>query len=364
MSNLVDNTRTDLGGIKVLELASVLAGPSVGTFLAELGATVTKIENQRTGGDVTRSWKLANEPEEQRHSAYFCSVNWGKTHLFLDLKSEEGHDQALRLASEADIIVSNFKPGDDKKLRLDYDDVKALNPEVIYGSITGYGEDDPRAAYDVVLQAEAGYMSMNGFADRPPLKFPLAIVDILAAHQLKEGLLLALFNKARFGKGCHVTTSLFDAAVSALSNYATNWLMGGQIATRSGSVHPNICPYGEILTCKDDGMIVLAVGSDKQFQELCRILGREALGTDLKYATVQHRLQHREELMALLKDAASAFTASELLPQLHSYFVPAGAIRNMKEVFELPATAHLLLRETLANGTETVRVGQVAFRLD
>ncbi len=364
MSNLADNTRTDLGGIKVLELASVLAGPSVGTFLAELGASVTKIENQRTGGDVTRSWKLASEPENQNHSAYFCSVNWGKTHLFLDLKSEEGHAKALHLAREADVIVSNFKPGDDKKLRLDYASVQAYNPEVIYGSITGYGDDDPRAAYDVVLQAEAGYMAMNGFADRPPLKFPLAIIDILAAHQLKEGLLLALFNKARFGKGCHVTTSLFDAAVSALSNYATNWLMGGQIATRSGSVHPNICPYGEILTCKDGGMIVLAVGSDKQFQELCRILGKEALGTDLKYATVQHRLQHREELMALLKDAAGAFTASELLPQLHAHFVPAGAIRNMKEVFELPATAYLLLRETLANGTETVRVGQVAFRLD
>ena len=141
-------------------------------------------------------------------------------------------------------------------------------------------------------------------------------------------------------------------------------LSGGLIATRSGSVHPNICPYGEILTCKDGGMVVLAVGSDKQFQELCRILGREALGTDLKYATVQHRLQHREELMALLKDAASAFTASELLPQLYAHFVPAGAIRNMKEVCELPATAHLLLRETLANGTETVRAGQVAFRLD
>ena len=364
MSNLADNTRTDLGGIKVLELASVLAGPSVGTFLAELGASVTKIENQRTGGDVTRSWKLASESENQNHSAYFCSVNWGKTHLFLDLKSEEGHAQVLQLAREADVIISNFKPGDDKKLRLDHSSVQAYNPEVIYGSLTGYGDDDPRAAYDVVLQAEAGYMAMNGFADRPPLKFPLAIVDILAAHQLKEGLLLALFNKARFGKGCHVTTSLFDAAVSALSNYATNWLMGGQIATRSGSVHPNICPYGEILTCKDGGMIVLAVGSDKQFQELCRILGNEALGTDLKYATVQHRLQHREELMALLKDAASLFNAKKLLTQLHAHFVPAGAIRNMKEVFELPATEHLLLRETLANGTETVRVGQVAFRLD
>jgi crotonobetainyl-CoA:carnitine CoA-transferase CaiB-like acyl-CoA transferase len=358
------NTRTDLQGIKVLELASVLAGPSVGTFLAELGAEVTKVENLRTKGDVTRSWKLPSEPEEQKHSAYFCSVNWGKRHLFLDLKSEEGHAEAMQLAKAADIIITNFKPGDDKKLRLDPLTVMAVNPNVIYGSITGYGEDDPRAAYDVVLQAEAGYMAMNGFADRPPLKFPLAIIDILAAHQLKEGLLLALYNKTRTGKGVHVTTSLFAAAVSALSNYATNWLMGGQLATRAASVHPNICPYGEIITCKDGNMIVLAVGSDRQFVSLCEALGCTEISSDPRFSTVQHRVANREQLMELLRSAALCLTANSLLENLHDRFVPAGAIRNLKEVFELPSSQHLLLHETMADGSHTVRPAQVAFRLD
>ncbi len=358
------NTRTDLNGLKVLELASVLAGPSVGTFLAELGAEVTKVENLRTGGDVTRSWKLASEPEEQKHSAYFCSVNWGKKHLMLDLKSDKGRAEALQLASEADVIVSNFKPGDDKKLGMDYDAIKAINPDVIYGSITGYGEQDPRAAYDVVLQAEAGFMSMNGFADKPPLKFPLAIIDILAAHQLKEGLLLALFNKLRTNKGCHVTTSLFDAAISALSNYANNWLMGGKIQTRSGSIHPNICPYGETITSKDGRMIVLAVGSDRQFEQLCMVLHCPEVGQDVRFTTVQHRVTHREELMTLLEKAALQFNGNELIAQLHTHFVPAGAIRNMKEVFELPMTEHLLLRETMPDGSESVRPGQVAFHIE
>jgi len=357
------NTRTDLNGIKVLELASVLAGPAVGMFFAELGAEVTKIENLTTGGDVTRSWKLPSESEDQNHSAYFCSVNWGKRHLMLDLKSTEGRSEALRLAAEADIIISNFKPGDDKKLGMDYDAIKAQNPNVIYGSITGYGEEDPRAAYDVVLQAEAGYMYMNGFADRPPMKFPLAIIDILAAHQLKEGLLLALFNKARTGQGCHVTTSLFDAAISALSNYATNWLMGGQMAGRTGAVHPNICPYGEIITCSDDSMIVLAVGSDRQFQALCDVLGCGALGSDERFITVQHRVAHRIELMALLKDAALHHKGDELLHQLHTHFVPAGAIRNMQQVFALPAADRLLLHEQLEDGATTVRAAQVAFSI-
>lgn len=363
MQSLGANTRTDLNGIKVLELASVLAGPAVGMFFAELGAEVTKVENLTAGGDVTRSWKLASEPENQPHSSYFCSVNWGKRHIFLNLKSSEGRSKALQLAAEADIIISNFKPRDDKKLGMDYDAVKALNPHVIYGSITGYGEEDPRAAYDVVLQAEAGYMNMNGFADRPPMKFPLAIIDILAAHQLKEGLLLALFNRARTGNGCHVTTSLFDAAISALSNYATNWLMGGQIAGRTGAVHPNICPYGEIITCADGAMIVLAVGSDRQFQSLCNVLGCATLPSDKRFSTVQHRVAHRSELMFLLKDVALQHKGDELLHQLHTHFVPAGPIRNMQQVFALPAASRLLLHEQLEDGSDTVRPAQVAFAI-
>lgn len=356
------STRTDLKGIKVLELASVLAGPAVGTFLAELGAEVIKVENKRTGGDVTRSWKLPTEPEDQAHSAYFCSVNWGKRHLLLDLKTDEGHAEAMRLAAEADIIVSNYKPGDDVKLRLDYATVRKVNPNVIYGSINGYGADSPRAAFDVVLQAEAGFMSINGYADRPPLKFPLAIIDMLAAHQLKQGILLALYNRERTGMGCHVTASLFDAAISALGNYATNWLMGNDLAGRCGGTHPNICPYGDMLTCSDGHMVVLAAGTDHQFVELCHVLGCPDLPMDERFHTVQHRVANRDALMELLQDRAQHLTRDALLSELERNSVPAGAINRLDEALDLPLSKPMLLEGKEEDGSASVRPRQVAFR--
>lgn len=357
------STRTDLQGIKVLELAAVLAGPAVGTFLAELGATITKVENPHTGGDMTRSWKLPSEPASQRHSAYFCSVNWGKRHVFIDLRSEEGHAEAMRLAAEADIVLTNFRPGDDRKLRLDFDTVKAVNPDVIYGSINGYGADNPRAAFDVVLQAEAGFMAINGFADRPPVKFPLAIIDMLAAHQLKEGLLLALYNRQRTGRGCHVTASLFDAAISALSNYATNWLMGGHLSQSNGGVHPNICPYGDILTCKDAQMIVLAAATDAQFKKLCAVLEMPSLTKDSIFSTVQQRVGNRDALMERLNTVSADRNRDSLLARLHEEGIPAGAIRGLDEVLALPEAQAMLLHQTLDDGAQTVRPAQVGFRM-
>jgi crotonobetainyl-CoA:carnitine CoA-transferase CaiB-like acyl-CoA transferase len=357
------STRTDLNGIKVLELAAVLAGPAVGTFLAELGATVTKVENPHTGGDMTRSWKLPSEPTEQQHSAYFCSVNWGKKHVFIDLRSEEGHAEAMRLAADADIVLTNFRPGDDHKLRLDFETVKAVNPDVIYGSINGYGADNPRAAFDVVLQAEAGFMALNGFADRPPVKFPLAIIDMLAAHQLKQGLLLALFNRERTGKGCHVTASLFDAAISALSNYATNWLMGGHLSQRDGGVHPNICPYGDILTCSDGRMIVLAAATDAQFKKLCAILETPSLAEESIFSTVQQRVGNREILMERLNTISAHLDRDSLLGGLHAEGIPAGAIRGLDEALALPEAQAMLLQQTLDDGSQTVRPAQVGFRM-
>jgi len=357
------STRTDLQGIKVLELAAVLAGPAVGTFLAELGATVTKVENPNTKGDMTRSWKLPSEPKEQQHSAYFCSVNWGKKHVFIDLRSEDGHAEVMRLAAEADIVLTNFRPGDDRKLRLDFETVKSVNPDVIYGSINGYGADNPRAAFDVVLQAEAGFMALNGFADRPPVKFPLAVIDMLAAHQLKQGLLLALYNKERTGKGCHVTASLFDAAISALSNYATNWLMGGHLSLRDGGVHPNICPYGDILTCTDGKMIVLAAATDAQFRKLCVVLDVAALPDEPRFATVQQRVANRDALMERLAAASADLDRDKLLERLHAEGIPAGAIRGLDEVLALPEAQTMLLHQTLDDGSQTVRPAQVGFRM-
>jgi crotonobetainyl-CoA:carnitine CoA-transferase CaiB-like acyl-CoA transferase len=176
-----------LEGLKVLELASVLAGPGVGQFFAELGAEVIKVENVRTGGDVTRSWKLASENEGEDRSAYFCSVNWGKKSLAIDLTSDYGKEVVKQLAVKADIIIASYKPGDAEKLGVAYSQLKKINPKLIYGQITGYGSDNPNVGYDAVIQAESGFMDMNGEVGGDPLKMPVALIDVLAGHQLKEG---------------------------------------------------------------------------------------------------------------------------------------------------------------------------------
>ncbi|MDL5047732.1 CoA transferase [Oscillatoria amoena NRMC-F 0135] len=351
-----------LQGIKVIELASVLAGPAVGMFLAELGAEVIKIENPATGGDVTRSWKLPTESIDNPLSAYFCAVNWGKQHLFLDLKSPEGKQQVYELAKSADILVANYKPGDAQKLSMDYDTFKAINPKLIYAELTGYGNNDPRAAFDVVLQAEVGYMSMNGTPDSGPVKMPFAMIDLLAAHQLKQGILLALWQREKTGNGCHVSTTLYDSGLAMLSNMATNWLMAGQVAHRIGNAHYNICPYGDILNCADGYQIVLAVGNNQQFAHLCELLGAANLAADERFATNPARVTNRPQLVLLLNELSAKLNGEHLLQQLQAAKVPAGAIQNMQQVFSTPAAQAMILEEDV-DGIPTKRVKTVGFKL-
>ncbi|HKZ37881.1 MAG TPA: CoA transferase, partial [Chryseolinea sp.] len=203
--------------LKVLELASVLAGPSVGQFFAELGAEVIKVENIITAGDVTRTWRVTGEQTDDR-SSYFCSVNWGKKSIAVNLNTPEGKKIIYALVKKSDIVIASFKPGDAAKLEVDYETLSALNPSLIYGQITGYGSGKPRVGYDAVIQAEAGFMFMNGEPGGPSLKMPVALMDILAAHHLKEGILLALLNKQRSGRGELVEVSLIQAAISSLAN--------------------------------------------------------------------------------------------------------------------------------------------------
>jgi crotonobetainyl-CoA:carnitine CoA-transferase CaiB-like acyl-CoA transferase len=360
MASKADSMSNDLKGLKVLELASVLAGPSVGMFLAELGAEVTKIENPRTQGDVTRHWKQKNENSESDYSAYFASVNWGKTHVFIDLKDEDGAAQVRAMATEADVIISNYRSGQGERFGLDYESVKKTNLKVIYGHISGFGEDDGRPAYDVVLQAESGYMFMNGQPDSKPTKIPVALIDILSAHQLKEGLLLALVNKARTGEGCKVSVSLLDAAVTSLSNQATNWLMNGHIPQRMGSLHPNIAPYGEVLTTSDDKYIVLAVGSES----LCDVLGLEELKEESRFIDNQIRVENRRELKNFMDEKAKEFSSDYLMNEFLKIGVPAGIIKNMEEVFEQPKAQASILEDKMSNGNTAKRVSQVAFKLE
>ncbi len=352
-----------LSGLKVLELATVLAGPSVGMFLAELGADVTKVENPRTNGDVTRGWKLKSENPESQHSAYFASINWGKEHLFLDLSEAESLAKVQELAKESDIIISNYRPGQGERFGLNYETVKTSNPKVIYGHISGFGEDNPRPAFDVVLQAESGYMYMNGEPDGGPTKMPVALMDVLAAHQLKEGILLALFKRERTGKGACVNVSLLDAAVSSLTNQATNWLMNGHIPQRIGSLHPNIAPYGEVLTTSDKKKIVLAIGSEVQFQRLCSVLGL-TIEKDDRFTSNQQRVQNRSVLYQLLQEKAFSIDSQSLMSRFLEEGIPAGIIKNMEEVFSSDKTNAGILTDIMPDGTVAKRVSQVAFKLD
>ncbi|HEY9048425.1 MAG TPA: CoA transferase [Ohtaekwangia sp.] len=338
--------------LKVLELASVLAGPSVGQFFAELGAEVIKVENPATGGDVTRTWKLAGERTGDR-SAYFCSVNWGKRSVTLDLHDEQDRARVYDLALKADVVIASYKPGDAEKLGVDYETLAKLNPRLVYAQISGYGPENPRVGYDAIIQAEAGFMFMNGEPGGASLKMPVALVDVLAAHHLKEGILLALLNRERTGKGDKVEVSLIQAAAASLVNQATNWLVAGKLPQKQGSAHPNIAPYGDVYITADTQEILLAVGSDRQFQDLCAILEIQTVAQDARFKTNAARVENRIELNALLQTRMALYTADILIHAMHRMKIPAGFIQNMQQVFETPEVKELLLNDSGITGVRS-----------
>lgn len=338
--------------LKVLELASVLAGPSVGQFFAELGAEVIKVENQKTGGDVTRTWKSAGELTDDR-SAYFCSVNWGKKSVAVDLSTVEGRSVVQKVAAASDVIIASYKPGDAEKLGVSYADLKKLNSGIIYGQITGYGTDNDRVGYDAVLQAETGFMDLNGEKNGPPTKMPVALIDVLAAHQLKEALLLALLKKERTGEGSFVEVSLVQAALASLVNQGSNWLVAGKLPARQGSAHPNIAPYGDSFLTADGKRVLLAVGSDRQFQDLMTALGIPERGTEKEFATNQKRVENREVLHEVITKAIAGFKVAELMKRIHEKKIPAGVIQNVKEALTMPEAEAMMLHAGATRGLKS-----------
>lgn len=348
--------------LKVVELASVLAGPTVGMFFAELGAKVIKIENPNSKGDVTRSWKLPSENQEVNVSAYWSSCNYKKEHLFLNLKKEEELQKVKSLITSSDILLTNYKHGTDKKLGLEYKTLKATNPRLIHCHLTGFTSDIHRTAYDVVIQAETGYMSMNGTPESGPTKMPLALMDLLAAHQMKEALLIALWKREQTGKGSYVEVSLEKSGIANLANQATNFLMANHIPKPIGSLHPNIAPYGDTFQCKDGKSIVLAVGSNVHFQKLCTILGDSSLGEHENFLTNSLRVTNRKDLQFVLGELFAAKKQKVLLDELLANEVPAGAIKNMKEVFDNPVAQEMILEEEV-EGIQTKRVSTIAFEI-
>lgn len=344
----------------VIELAGVLAGPSAGLFFAELGAKVIKVENPGTGGDVTRSWKLSSEDAGDPASAYYWSVNAGKEVVFLNLSEDKDRGQLYALVKTADILLSNYKAGDDLKLRVDYQTLSALNPNLIYASVNGFGHNHPRTAYDLILQAESGFMFMNGEKQAAPLKMPVALIDLLAGHQLKEAILIALLERVKTKRGSYVSVSLFDAALASLANQATNWLIAHHLPESQGSLHPNIAPYGELFTTTDGHTITFAIGSDKQFKALCEVLNLE-LHSDPDYRSNQLRVKNRVKLFKILEEKIAQRPFDELYRACLSLDVPIGKIRNLKEVFELPEAQHML-RSFYAAGKSLNYVSSIGFK--
>jgi crotonobetainyl-CoA:carnitine CoA-transferase CaiB-like acyl-CoA transferase len=344
---------SQLKEITVLELASVLAGPGVGQFFAELGANVIKVENLKTGGDVTRTWKSSGETTDDR-SAYFCSVNWGKRSIAVDLTKPEGQELVQKLAAECEIVVASFKPGDAEKLRVDYKTLSGLNPGLIYGQVTGYGSDNSRVGYDAIIQAEAGFMFMNGEPGGPSLKIPVALMDVLAGHQLKEAILLAMLEKTKTTRGKLVEVSLIQSGISSLVNQATNWLINKKLPQKQGSAHPNIAPYGDLFKTSDNKEIILAVGSDAQFKALCSILGLENVSSSDIFKTNSGRVVNRKILNPVLAEAIQKFSSQELLGVLQKANVPAGLVQNMREAFEMPETRDLMFQKEDVLGVRSI----------
>ncbi len=328
-----------LAGIRVLELARILAGPWAGQTLADLGADVIKVE-RKGAGDDTRGWGPPFvEGANGGHigAAYFHSANRGKRSIEVDFESEDGRRIVRKLAARSDILIENFKVGGLAKFGLDYKSLAPENPRLIYCSVTGFGQDGPyakRAGYDLMAQGMGGFMDLTGTPDGPPTRVGVAISDIFTGCYSVIGILAALTQREKTGKGCYVDTALVDSTVGVLANQALNFLVSGEVPKRIGNAHPNIVPYQEFPTA--DGHIIIATGNDNQYVKLCHVLGAPELGNEPAYKDNIGRLKHRDELVAKLSTLTRRVKRDELLAKLEEQKVPAGPINNLAQVFDDP----------------------------
>lgn len=325
-----------LEGIKVLDLSRVLAGPWSTQTLADLGAEVWKVE-MPGGGDDTRSWL---PPEINGESTYFLCANRSKESLAINMSTPAGQALIRELAVQADVLVENYKLGGLKKYGLDYESLRALNPRLVYCSISGYGRTGPRAAepgYDFVIQAESGLMSITGAEEGEPMKLGVAITDIVTGMNAVQAILAALFARERTGQGQLIDLSLLDGAVSVLANVGSGYLAAGAEPRRYGNGHPTVVPYQIVSTA--DGRFALAVGNDKQFAALCAVIGRPELAEDDRYRTNRARVMNRASLISILEEALSRQGNDYWLEKIRAAGIPAGPVRSVPEALEAPEIA-------------------------
>jgi crotonobetainyl-CoA:carnitine CoA-transferase CaiB-like acyl-CoA transferase len=333
-----------LTGIRVLDLSRVMAGPWCTQILADLGAEVIKIERPGRGDDTREwgpPWLKDTEGTETRESAYYLSANRGKRSVTVDITSDAGREIIRDLAKQSDILVENFKVGDLAGKGLSYADLGALNPSLIYVSITGFGQDGPRAAepgYDYLAQAMGGFMSITGVANGEPGEGPqragLAVADLTTGMYAVIGILAALRHRDVTGRGQRLDMALLDTQVGWLANQAQNYFTSGQVPTRTGSWHPNLAPYQPFKTT--DGYVILAVGNDLQFDRLCAFIGRVELIKDPRFATNPVRVANRAALADEIERETLKRPSEDWLRDLPKAGVPCGAVNTIDKVFEEP----------------------------
>ncbi|MPZ57446.1 MAG: CoA transferase [Rhizobiales bacterium] len=348
-----------LTGLRVLELARILAGPWAGQILADLGADVIKVE-RKGAGDDTRGWGPPFMPAaDGGHlgAAYFHATNRGKRSIEIDFDSEEGRDVVRRLAARSDVLIENFKVGGLAKFGLDYQSLSALNPGLIYCSVTGFGQDGPyapRAGYDLLVQGMGGIMSVTGLQDGEPMRIGIPVADIFTGVYSAVGILAALAEREKTGKGTLVDTALLDTQSGVLANQALSYFATGTAPGRIGNAHPVVVPY-QVFPAKD-GFVIIACGNDAQFVKLCGALGAPEVGRDPKYKTNADRVVNRETLIPSLCEVTATLTRAEILAKLDAVNVPAGPINNLDDVFADPQVIHRKMQlalpsEAAPNGT-------------
>jgi crotonobetainyl-CoA:carnitine CoA-transferase CaiB-like acyl-CoA transferase len=330
------NNRPPLHGLKVVELARVLAGPWIGQALADLGAEVIKVESP--DGDDTRHWGPPFiERDGDTTAAYFYSANRGKSSVVADFRTEEGKQTVRDLVADADILVENFKVGGLAKYGLDYDSLSALNPRLVYCSVTGFGQTGPyahRAGYDFLIQGMSGLMSITGEPGREPQKYGVAVTDIVSGLYGAVGILAAIEQRHQTGRGQHIDISLLDCATALLANMATNYFASGKAPGQAGNAHQNLAPYQVFPT--SDGHIIISVGNNGQFTRLCGALGIPEMSTDARFATNPDRVRNRPALSDMLSTLIARWTMQDLLDALEAVTVPAGPIYTVDQVFDDP----------------------------
>src|SRR3954466_6875042 len=331
-----------LAGLRVLELARILAGPWAGQLLADLGAEVVKGERPGTGDD-TRQWGPPFASDGA--AAYFHACNRGKKSVAIDLETPGGQTQVRALAAEADVLIENFKVGGLARCGLDHPSLAALNPGLVYCSITGFGQDGPyapRAGYDFIVQGMGGAMSLTGEPDGDPQKSGIAYADLFTGLYATVAILAALRERDRSGRGAHIDMALLDSQVAVLGNQALNWMVSGTVPHRRGNGHANLVPYQAFRVA--DGEVIVAVGNDRQFARLCEILGVPALAEDERFRTNPARVVHREVLIPRLAERMAILHKAVFSEKLEAAGIPAGPINALDSVFADPQVVHRGLR--------------------